>query len=286
MTARELLQELVDCQDQPHYNISSDAVEAFSARENRAWKAARAYLSAVPQTEPREIRDMATHRDPYVTGAMLMQRLEWLAEGLDKIRDCEGPVDYSDANVCYDAMREIERLRTLAAAPQERAIPREPWAEKLATALEQACDAIEESEEQGAFEWRRVLVQYRDREWEECATCPTPGTCSAAAMCHSAAVRATPQEERAIPRDSDDGCICKGNWRILVKQYEPLIGRMVRDHDGKEWRFYGLVHSDDDFYYGLCRVGETILASCVGPLEAFYTLIPMYDAAQAQEATK
>ena len=39
-------------------------------------------------------------------------------------------------------------------------------------------------------------------------------------------------------------CICKGNWRSIVKRTEHLIGRMFRGKDG-DYMFYGIVHGDD-----------------------------------------
>lgn len=74
--------------------------------------------------------------------------------------------------------------------------------------------------------------------------------------------------------NSDCTCICKGNWRLLVSEYEDLFNRKYMDSKGKVWKFFGLVHSADDYYYGMSSAGKTQLLSCVGHIEGFgYTLI-------------
>ena len=73
----------------------------------------------------------------------------------------------------------------------------------------------------------------------------------------------------------DDECICEGNWRAIVKEMEPLIGRQYRDINGRVVRFFGLVHGDDDYYYGLAGEGKLELLSCVGDIEGYgYELVP------------
>lgn len=67
----------------------------------------------------------------------------------------------------------------------------------------------------------------------------------------------------------DDGCICRGNWRALVKEYEARIGRQYIDDRGKRWTFFGLVWADDDLYYGMSRKGKQQLLSCVGGIESY-----------------
>lgn len=72
-------------------------------------------------------------------------------------------------------------------------------------------------------------------------------------------------------QSEDSLCICAGNWRSLVKRYEPLIDNKFKDHHGKTWTFFGLVHARDDFYYGFVdSAGVCMLSSCVGSLESFY----------------
>jgi hypothetical protein len=67
----------------------------------------------------------------------------------------------------------------------------------------------------------------------------------------------------------DLDCICRGNWRKLVNEKEKLIGKQYKSEDGKVWTFFGLVHGDDDYYYGLCNKGTLTLLSCVADIE-FY----------------
>ncbi|MFA6064197.1 MAG: hypothetical protein WC736_16530 [Gallionella sp.] len=68
--------------------------------------------------------------------------------------------------------------------------------------------------------------------------------------------------------DHDEGCICKGNWRAIVNEYGPKIGRRFVDRHGDEYTFFGIVHSDDDYYYGMAKKdGTFLLCSCVGYLE-------------------
>ena len=68
----------------------------------------------------------------------------------------------------------------------------------------------------------------------------------------------------------DKGCICRGNWRAIVKENEPLLGKkFVFEGTGDYYIFYGLVHGDDDYYYGVISIDgrQTMLLSCVGSLE-------------------
>ena len=74
---------------------------------------------------------------------------------------------------------------------------------------------------------------------------------------------------------SDDGCICKGNWRQIVKECTPLIGGSYRAKDGTKYVLFGIVHGDDDYYYGMASdEGRNMLLSCVGSIEGYgFTLI-------------
>ena len=66
----------------------------------------------------------------------------------------------------------------------------------------------------------------------------------------------------------DPDCVCWGNWRAILKEIEPLIGReFIEERTGERWRLFGLVHGDDDYYYGLHRAGKLCLSSCVMSLE-------------------
>lgn len=69
--------------------------------------------------------------------------------------------------------------------------------------------------------------------------------------------------------------VSSDNWALIVKEYEPKIGFRYKDHDGTVYSFFGLVHADDDYYYGLMSDdGKLTLASCVGGLEQMYERIP------------
>ena len=73
----------------------------------------------------------------------------------------------------------------------------------------------------------------------------------------------------------DTGCICKGNWRELVKETRHLWGKKYHDHLGREFIFLGLADCTDDYYYLMWskKYGMQLL-SCVGDLEGhMYTEI-------------
>jgi hypothetical protein len=73
----------------------------------------------------------------------------------------------------------------------------------------------------------------------------------------------------------DNECICKGNWRNIVKDSEPLFDKIYLDRDGEECVFFGVIHGADDYYYGMWNIktGRSSLLSCVGSIEGFgYTL--------------
>lgn len=65
----------------------------------------------------------------------------------------------------------------------------------------------------------------------------------------------------------DTGCICEGNWRELVVEHGPLIGRLFAGPGGGIRRFVGLLHSDDDYYFAMVDAnGKLERVSCVGSL--------------------
>lgn len=66
-------------------------------------------------------------------------------------------------------------------------------------------------------------------------------------------------------------CICKGNWRKLVAEYENLFNTKYKDKKGDVYVFFGLVHASDDYYYGMSNIEtkKVILLSCVGDIEDF-----------------
>ncbi len=65
----------------------------------------------------------------------------------------------------------------------------------------------------------------------------------------------------------DPDCICHGNWRTLVQEVDHLIDRQFKDASGRVYTFYGLVHGEDDYYYGMSSPLGGVLLSCVGSLE-------------------
>jgi hypothetical protein len=70
--------------------------------------------------------------------------------------------------------------------------------------------------------------------------------------------------------DDAEGCICRGNWRALVKACEPVLDMRFRDAQGHEYAFFGIVHARDDYYYGMRGVSPDACAlrllSCVGTI--------------------
>jgi len=71
-------------------------------------------------------------------------------------------------------------------------------------------------------------------------------------------------------------CICEGNWRNIVKDTEQYLDQVYHnERDNKDYVFFGIVHGKDDYYYGMCELGngKTVLLSCVGSMEHHgYTL--------------
>jgi hypothetical protein len=77
------------------------------------------------------------------------------------------------------------------------------------------------------------------------------------------------EEQRAAALDPD--CVCHGNWRLIVKETQHLLGDEFECETGPHrgrWWFYGIVYGDDDFYYGMTRNGRHVLLTCVGSLES------------------
>lgn len=65
----------------------------------------------------------------------------------------------------------------------------------------------------------------------------------------------------------DEGCICEGKWREIIRRNLPFLDKKFVDEQGKEWTFYGIVHGSDDYYYGMCDdEGRLALLSCVGSI--------------------
>lgn len=61
------------------------------------------------------------------------------------------------------------------------------------------------------------------------------------------------------------------NWLLLLDECENLIGSYYQDEEGETYRFFGLVHGDDDYYYGMSSLetGKVRLLSCVSDIEGF-----------------
>ena len=67
-------------------------------------------------------------------------------------------------------------------------------------------------------------------------------------------------------------CECCGNWKQILKEYKPLIGKEYIDDKGVVYVFFGLVNEDDDYSYGMHTKEEPHkleLLSCVGSIEDF-----------------
>ena len=70
-------------------------------------------------------------------------------------------------------------------------------------------------------------------------------------------------EEIVIPE-----CICSGNFRDIVAETFHLFGKRFKDERGKVYRYFGVVYSRDDLYYGMTDMeNRCLLVSCVGSLE-------------------
>ena len=73
----------------------------------------------------------------------------------------------------------------------------------------------------------------------------------------------------------DPGCICRGNWRAIVKEATPFLDKSFKSCDEKIFTFLGVMHGSDDYYYLMWdrNLGLRML-SCVGSIEAHgYTLL-------------
>lgn len=113
--------------------------------------------------------------------------------------------------------------------------------------------------------------RFRKQDGYDCGR-PRCLTCSGSKLLE----RPSPTEQRARISEReqrmDTECICQGNWRAIVKEYEDLIDREFQDNEGNVYRFFGLVHGSDDYYYGLRNETGVKLVSCVVSLKAEYSL--------------
>lgn len=74
-------------------------------------------------------------------------------------------------------------------------------------------------------------------------------------------------------------CVCKGNWRLIVAEYNKAcedhvdgrygVGGDFIDSDGGEWQWIGVMNGYEDFYYVVYNADreETRFLSCVGSIE-------------------
>jgi len=68
----------------------------------------------------------------------------------------------------------------------------------------------------------------------------------------------------------DNECICKGDWRDIIKKIDKDIDSIYKKDDDL-YTFFGLVHGSDDYYYGMFKHsdGKLMLLSCIGNIEVF-----------------
>jgi len=75
----------------------------------------------------------------------------------------------------------------------------------------------------------------------------------------------------------DLDCICRGNWRAIVRANDHLFGKkFVFEGTGEYHTFEGVMHGDDDYYYVMYEIASERckFLSCVGSLETHgYTLV-------------
>ena len=77
----------------------------------------------------------------------------------------------------------------------------------------------------------------------------------------------SPRSAEAEHAVSTLDCICNGNWRQIVNESESQIGKLFTDSKGRRFRFFGIVHGSDDYYYGMySKVEGMRLLSCVSDL--------------------
>jgi hypothetical protein len=80
-------------------------------------------------------------------------------------------------------------------------------------------------------------------------------------------------------------CICKGNWRRIIKESQELLGRNYKGHDGNTYVFDSVTWAKDDFYYlmlGFDGAKDQHL-SCVGSIEmSDFTLLDQQPAKEKQ----
>jgi hypothetical protein len=66
----------------------------------------------------------------------------------------------------------------------------------------------------------------------------------------------------------DTGCICKGNWREIIKENQQDFGKLFNDRNGNIHKYIGVVHTEDDYYHLLYDMnGKPSLISCAVNLD-------------------
>lgn len=68
----------------------------------------------------------------------------------------------------------------------------------------------------------------------------------------------------------EEGCICHGNWRAIIKEVSPFFDKVFVDKGGQEYHFLGVLHAEEDYYYAMHSMdngGHFVWLSCVGDLE-------------------
>jgi len=80
----------------------------------------------------------------------------------------------------------------------------------------------------------------------------------------------TAMMQKIFPEQKNcEGCICYGNWRKFVKECKGLYGK-IYVNNGKKYEFFGLVHDDEDYYYGMySKKHGLVLLSCCGDLKSW-----------------
>lgn len=68
----------------------------------------------------------------------------------------------------------------------------------------------------------------------------------------------------------EEQCICKVNWQPIIKECEQFLDKMFLDDKEEAYRFIGVMHSEDDYYYCMMGMdGKLVRVSCVMNLESF-----------------
>lgn len=180
----------------------------------------------------------------------LLEALKLLVESATAEANEKGLGGYHGARLT-DARNLIKEIESTNKS-EETSVAGEPTAEYMAEATNYAARVIKPAEDIARDFWDMVLAHAP----------PKPA-----------------------PEQQDDGCICKGNWRLIIKETQHLFGKQFRDSNGDEFTFYGVVHSDDDYYYGMSGKSGGRMLSCVGDLDGHgFELVP--SPSQPKEGTK